>query len=189
MEHFYKNIDGWFTYPDFYSGLIKNASDGYKIAEVGVWKGKSTSYIGVEIINSGKDIKFYAIDSFEGSPEHKSPESLYYEPLLEIEDGLYNHFKENIKSVEQVVTHIKKYSLDASKDFEDGFFDVVYIDACHDYECVIEDIKAWYPKVKVGGILAGHDLGHPPIMKALNEFFGEGGWEEIEPESVWLHKK
>lgn len=39
----------------------------------------------------------------------------------------------------------------------DDFFDLVYIDACHSYECVMNDLKAWFPKVKKGGLVAGHD--------------------------------
>ena len=41
--------------------------------------------------------------------------------------------------------------------FPDGTLDFVYIDANHTYEAVLNDIALWYPKVKSGGILAGHD--------------------------------
>lgn len=41
--------------------------------------------------------------------------------------------------------------------FSDNSLDFVYIDANHTYESVTEDIQDWYPKVKSGGILAGHD--------------------------------
>lgn len=40
----------------------------------------------------------------------------------------------------------------------DGNLDFVYIDACHQYESVIEDIRTWLPKVRKGGLLAGHDF-------------------------------
>ena len=39
----------------------------------------------------------------------------------------------------------------------DGSFDYVYVDARHDYASAMEDIRAWWPKVRRGGILAGHD--------------------------------
>ncbi len=42
-------------------------------------------------------------------------------------------------------------------EFKDGQLDFVYIDAIHTYEAAKEDIKLWYPKVKSGGVLAGHD--------------------------------
>ncbi len=37
-------------------------------------------------------------------------------------------------------------------------FDFIYLDARHDYCAVAEDIKCYWPKVRPGGILAGHDF-------------------------------
>ena len=39
----------------------------------------------------------------------------------------------------------------------DESFDLVFIDADHKYSSVVDDIKAWWPKVRKGGILCGHD--------------------------------
>ncbi len=52
---------------------------------------------------------------------------------------------------------IRDLSVEASKLFRDGTLDFVYIDANHSYEAVSEDLQWWWPKVKSGGILAGHD--------------------------------
>ena len=52
---------------------------------------------------------------------------------------------------------IVNFSVEASRQFNDGYFDFVYIDADHSYNGVTADLKAWYPKVREGGILAGHD--------------------------------
>ena len=49
------------------------------------------------------------------------------------------------------------FSVEAAKQFEDDYFDFVYIDANHVYEEVIADLEAWYPKIRKGGMLAGHD--------------------------------
>ena len=48
-------------------------------------------------------------------------------------------------------------SLKASLKFSDNHFDFVYIDANHDYEFVLKDLKTWFPKVKSKGILFGDD--------------------------------
>jgi hypothetical protein len=52
---------------------------------------------------------------------------------------------------------LRMKSVYASEMFDDGSLDFVYIDANHTYEGVTEDIKYWYPKVKSGGLLLGHD--------------------------------
>lgn len=52
---------------------------------------------------------------------------------------------------------IKKYSMDAVKDFPDRSLDFVYLDANHDIRHVIEDITEWSRKIKKGGIISGHD--------------------------------
>jgi FkbM family methyltransferase len=60
--------------------------------------------------------------------------------------------------------------------------DFVYIDARHDYASVIEDLEAWFDKVRPGGILAGHDYidgmlpaGEFGVKSAVDEFFSKRG--------------
>lgn len=70
---------------------------------------------------------------------------------------------------------IKNYSVEAAKEVDDNSLDFVYIDAAHDYENVKADLKAWAPKVKVGGIIAGDDFydfpsGKGGVMRAATEF-------------------
>lgn len=87
---------------------------------------------------------------------------------------------------------IKKYSMEAVKDFEDEYFDFVYIDANHQYEYVLEDIKAWLPKVKKGGVLGGHDYDLDGVKKAVAETFKNVSfanpelnvWSEIIPHTI-----
>ena len=57
-------------------------------------------------------------------------------------------------------TIIRKFSVEAAEDIEDGSLDFVYIDANHAYEHVVADIAAWLPKVRSGGIISGHDYAH-----------------------------
>lgn len=53
---------------------------------------------------------------------------------------------------------LRMYSHEAALCFPDRYFDYVYIDADHTYKGVCHDIATWYPKVRPGGILAGHDF-------------------------------
>ena len=70
MNHFYQTIPGHFNYENVYRDMIAFSPEHTeeKFVEIGVWKGKSVSYAGVEIFNSGKKIKLDAVDTWEGSP-------------------------------------------------------------------------------------------------------------------------
>jgi predicted O-methyltransferase YrrM len=94
------------------------------------------------------------------------------------------------------ISVIRKSSVEAAKDFDNEMFDFVYIDAAHDYEYVIADLKAWFHKVKIGGIIAGHDLNYPGVIKAVEEFFGkdylstdDAKVNEWQVNSWWVKKK
>ena len=63
-----------------------------------------------------------------------------------------------MKPHEEKVEFFIMRSTDAAKLIEDNHFDFVYLDARHDYCAVAEDIKHYWPKVRPGGILAGHDF-------------------------------
>ena len=84
------------------------------------------------------------------------------------------------------------HSIDAAKFFPDNYFDMVYIDANHTYEAVSQDIPAWLPKVKIGGILGGHDYNMSSIRRAVDELL-PGAWEPPPAPrgstKVWLFRK
>jgi len=173
LEHYYQKIQNWFNYQDIFSEVVKKAKDGDLFVEVGIWKGGSTSYMGVEILNSGKEIKFDAIDSFGGSKEHG-----------DVSDWLYDEASANLKPLTDIgiVNLIKGYSIDESSNYKDDSISFCFLDGSHEYEDVKEDIKAWLPKVKPGGILAGHDFygvnhqgygkGWVGVFQAVDEIFG-----------------
>lgn len=77
--------------------------------------------------------------------------------------------RERFKDNEQV-KFARHYSQAASRLFKDEFFDMVYLDAEHTYDGVLGDIHLWWPKIKSGGILAGHDVlfyDHIGVTNAL----------------------
>lgn len=172
MDHFYEKIHGWFNFPDLYSEIISSAPDNFKFAEIGAWKGKSLAYFVVEAINSGKNFEVFAIDTFLGSSEHQRGR-FGYEPLIDVKDGLYNHFLENMNPIKDKIKVMRESSLEAVSKFPDRYFDAVFIDASHDYNNVKNDLVAWFPKVK--NCLYGHDIDWPGVKKAVGEFSGEKG--------------
>lgn len=73
-------------------------------------------------------------------------------------------------------------STEAAERLADASLDFVYIDARHDYPAVLEDLAAWVPKVRPGGIVAGHDYldgdlpeGRFGVKSAVDEFFAARG--------------
>jgi len=71
---------------------------------------------------------------------------------------------------------------------QDRSQDFVILDASHDLNSVRDDIDAWWPKVRLGGILLGDDYGEqfPGVGQAVHERFGEAA-QVIGP-MWWLTK-
>jgi len=185
MNHIYhlpQFGENWFTYPHLYKSMVEKFSSGSKFVEVGSWKGKSAAYLAVEIINSKKDIKLDCVDTWKGSSEHVDNEYVK-------SNSLYELFIENTSSLSSIINPIKMDSISASKTYEDNSIDFVFIDANHEYIHVKNDIEAWFPKVKVGGTIAGHDYrnGWTDVDKAVNEFFA--GKKILAGESCWVYEK
>ena len=71
------------------------------------------------------------------------------------------------------VDFVYKHSTDFAKEINDEHLDFIFIDGDHSYEGCLNDLKAWWPKVKSGGLFAGHDLYFVGVHQALQEFFGD----------------
>lgn len=166
MEHFYQNIDGWFSYDFIYQQVVDRAEDGDLFVEIGSFKGRSSSFMAVELINSGKKVKFDCIDTWRGAAEHQDIKEV-------IEDTLFDVFKQNMKPVEGHYNAIRMPSVEAAALYEDESIDFIMIDGDHTFEAVCADIAAFLPKMKKGGIMAGDDAwpGTDP-RRAAEHMFG-----------------
>lgn len=96
------------------------------------------------------------------------------------QDDMYSSLRNKYLNDSRVKI-IKHDSSTLSKEYDDGYFDLVFIDADHSYEGVKKDINAWYNKVRDGGIVSGHDYEQSGVtvdgnyyefgvMKAVDEF-------------------
>jgi len=75
-------------------------------------------------------------------------------------------YKETVKRLSPYnCTIIRKGSMEALNDFEDGSLDFVYIDANHDFPNFTNDLHNWKKKVRIGGIVAGHDYAYFSFKK------------------------
>lgn len=63
-----------------------------------------------------------------------------------------------LQHIEQKVKLLRMPSVVAAQSFPDGKFDLVFLDGAHDKQSVMDDIDAWRPKIRRGGLLTGHDF-------------------------------
>jgi hypothetical protein len=200
MEHFYKDEkfgDAWFGFDDIYKMAVERFPTGSHFVEVGSWKGRSAAFMAVEIINSGKQIKFDCVDSWAEEGYNPCPDLADFliatDPMLRETFSRHKEiflmpckeaqrlFIENIVPVKDHITVIHSTSVQAANLYANHSLDFVYLDAAHDYNSVKADIQAWEPKIKKGGILAGDDfvadadgqIGWPSVIKAVIDSFGD----------------
>lgn len=116
--------------------------------EVGTFKGEFSK----EILNVWEGT-LYMIDVWKGLGEEYVDMSNHKNFDYEI----FGETMKNIEGFEERAIMIRASSEKASNLFYERSLDFVYIDANHAYEFVKQDIEIWFPKVKRGGYLCGHD--------------------------------
>jgi len=144
--------------------------------EIGTDKGRNA----LSILKTLNIKKIYLVDPYEDY-EGRSKEEMSF---AEIEA------KKRLEKYKHKIIWIKKFSKDAIKDIP-GEIDFIYIDG--DHEDVKSDIENYYPKLKVGGILAGHDITNPKyrkgIIKSLIDFsFQNNLLFEVSRTDWWIVK-
>lgn len=125
------------------------------VCEVGSWAGRSA----IAMAQAGA--KVLCVDTWKGSKNDDGCKAYGGEF-----GSPYEVFKRNV-ALYPIGWHQAK-SPDAASHFDDKKFDIVYIDAEHDYESVKADILAWLPKAK--SVIAGHDYHtFPGVKRAVEE--------------------
>jgi cephalosporin hydroxylase len=176
MSDLSDQIQGWFNFREPYRQAVREASDGAVFAELGCWKGKSSVFLGSEILKSGKKIKVHFVDHWGGSdePEHKA------DPDLE---RVFEVFQGNIALLRGLNCSVHRRStVDSAKDFADDSLDFIWVDAGHEEHEVLADIKAWWPKLKTGGVMGGDDYPMNGVKSAVTQVFPQ---HEVGSESGW----
>jgi glycosyltransferase involved in cell wall biosynthesis len=174
-----KHIEGWMVFPEL-TWLFENAKNKKRILEVGSWKGRSTHALCTGAAKYGGGTVF-AVDHFSGSVG----EDIQHAEAKADPDSIFRQFSENTKDCTNLVVR-RADSLEAAKEFPDGYFDMLFLDGSHDECSVIKDIAAWSNKVRPGGTLCGHDWGTwPGVVSAVRSTLGEPDGVET---SIW-HKR
>lgn len=172
-------LPGWMSAPEL-TWLAEQASKANLIVEVGAWMGRSTR----AMADATKGVVI-AVDTWDGSAENQ--EELKGKP----ENYLFDEFLANLG--DQIRSgHVIPYrgrSLEAAANYAMSKmrFDMVFIDASHDYENVKADILAWRPLVRPGGLLCGHDYdwGWPGVVHAVHELIDPVPNQAAGGSSIW----
>lgn len=178
IKGFLAHEEGLFLYELTKKYCLKNFA-----VEVGSYCGKSACYIG----QACKENKTYlmTIDHHRGSEEQQYGEE-YFDP------DEYNYEKEIVDTLPTLLKNIQKFQFEevilpivnsselASKEIQNNI-DLVFIDGSHTFESARKDYVSWKNKIRIGGILAIHDVydsevegGQAPreiYEKALSENF------------------
>lgn len=158
---------------------------GWRIGvEVGTKKGNTSLYI----TRNNPKLRLLAVDLWEPQPN----------PLNDPDIARYNTWDHNL-FLKQLKTKIRRYglkgrlrlfkgsSIEAAAMLSDECLDFVFIDADHSFLGVYTDICTWFPKVKVGGFLTGHDIHYESVCAAVCELLPD--FKVANADSVWFWRK
>ena len=180
----YKDIQGWFDYENLYDEQVSLLKDGDTIVEIGCWLGKSSCYLAQKIKESNKKIELFCIDLWDYTND-----DTYYHLYKETHTDLLDTFINNAKllGVSDIIKTMKGDSVYLADIFKENSVDFIFIDGNHYSPYIDNDIKAWYPKLKNGGYIAGHDYNDAEDVRlAVNNYF-KGNFTTIG--SCWKHLK
>jgi len=154
------------TRQDLLSLLPKNGI----VAEIGVDKGDFSRMI----MNTCSPKKLHLVDIW-GDARYNQ----------EKRKGVENMFASQIESGQVQID--LGLSTDVVSQYDDAYFDWIYIDTDHSYKTTYAELNAYAPKVKSGGIIAGHDyivanwngMVRYGVVEAVYQFCVEQNWELI----------
>ena len=186
MKHFYKSVHGYFDFPKVYERYANTLRNGDVFVELGSFCGQSIAYLGVELANYSKDVEIYCVDTWQGMEYGGGESDNLNDHLRGLQDP-YSHFLANIKPITKNVWPIIGNTRDERclGNFDDGEISILFIDADHTQTGLRQDLHNWYPKVRSGGIMAGHDYAKDNgVFLAVTRFFTD---KEIKtyPNNVW----
>ena len=179
-------IEGWMDegFGDVIDKIIGENEGFIDACEVGSWLGKSADCIAQRLKGRGR---LMCVDSWLGAPEFWTRIGLMDRTrgvALKKKNGYPMIFFDFVKNMKQrghesIVAPFPLSSQAAAEVLKayGATFDFIYIDASHEYESVISDIRAYAKLLKPGGCLVGDDYmtNWPGVIKAVDEFANELG--------------
>jgi len=175
-------IPGWFDFMAIYDQAIDESKDGDVLVEVGVAFGRSLAYLARKAIDSKKKLHIYGVDPWVddwSTPTDYDPRNgrptwgAEHAEWARSVGGPFNAFicsmREHAPEELEYVNVLRTTSVKASLMFP--MVRMAFLDGNHNFDEVCRDIRAWYPRVMQGGIMAGHDFtpNFPGVEEAVHE--------------------
>ena len=168
--------------------------------ELGVWVGVTTLWL-----MKNTKLNMICVDAWEVQDDNPEYDWQYNKKpvfkdgkLVALEEfkhegQIWNHtaneqrFREEAGAWGERIRIIKGRSLDVVDKIEDNSMDFIFHDSDHSYPFVMEEIRAYWPKLKSGGYAIGDDYNWSPVAKSVKEFFGSN--HQVTGKGVWYSTK
>lgn len=185
-ERWRPQLPGWsIDILPFYLQMATELPAGAQVVEVGVYFGRSLLFLAEQMLRLGKRTsKLWAVDPWTADWSLRAPDMSFrredaqrYEiAQAKLIQGLVSVVRHATEDELQIIHPVRAPSVRAARLFAAGELDLVFVDGAHDEHSVANDIAAWWPKVKAGGTLAGHDYDTkiwPGVCTAVDAFVGD----------------
>lgn len=154
-----EDVPGWFSPEEgvWYADLARALPRDGVLVEVGCWKGRSTAWVGP--VCRARSVRLVCVDAWAGSQDAFGDA---YAAALARED-VRAIFDDTLRTFGVQADILAMDSRAAASTLAHDSVDLVFLDASHDAPSVRSDLAAWWPRVRPGGALAGHDLHEPGV--------------------------
>jgi predicted O-methyltransferase YrrM len=142
--------------------LQSHASQKKMVVEFGAWCGRSS-------IALASAITVLCVDTWQGSAEHASEIAVGLSPWKEWRKNTAEY--RNVAPLRCDLSNEQDVSFLERLVSTSGGADMVFVDAAHDYDSVMRDIKTARRLLSAGGLLCGHDYSAswPGVVAAVND--------------------
>jgi len=147
------------------------------INSIGVEVGVAQGLFSSELLQNGVGV-LYSVDNWQYIPEVTGDGNF----PKEFHDKNYAEAIQRLSKYGDRSIVLKGMSIEMASKIPDNSLDFVYLDGAHYYSGVMDDLNAYYPKLKSGGVMAGHDwlnIEDYGVNKAVCEFSIKHGISEI----------
>jgi hypothetical protein len=191
------DLQGWNGDSNVFGELIKEIKPNH-IIEVGTWKGLSAITMCNVIKENNLNTQITCVDTWLGAVEFWDSLNNTNERNLLQKNGYPNIYYQFLSNV--VHTNNQDIILPFPNTSRIGYYyfknkqitaDLIYIDASHEYEDVLDDINMYFQILNDGGIIFGDDFVHwQGVQKAVNEFTQKNNLKyEILENNFWIIRK